>query len=159
MIPTIAFMVVMPSWICAIMLEDTNQTWTPLVETINAKMEFMPLDAELAANTLRLVFFQQEDYLPASTSSSCVCSKERVNLQHYNSIPLIWTVESHSPPVCTHERCVTTALVVQISYSSSSPTVEFTECWSNSSSTANNGCLGRWSHGRLQRLLHRLNSQ
>ena len=48
-----------------------EQTWLPLIETINAKMEFFSLDAQISAgHTIKLSLASTgEDYLPASTSS------------------------------------------------------------------------------------------
>ena len=86
------------------------QTWAPVVETINAKMEFMPLDAELEeGHRIRLSLLANgEDYLPASTSSM-------VFIQEGASSTLQLDTFSpderryFTPPVCTHERCIQTA--------------------------------------------------
>ena len=85
---------------------ESIQTWTPLVQTINAKMEFMPLDAEISAgNTLRLSLLSTgEDYLPASTSSVVFVQEgESSTLQLDTFVPddRIY----FSPPECAHERC------------------------------------------------------
>jgi hypothetical protein len=89
---------------------DTIQTWTPLVETISAKMEFMPLDAELAAgNTLRLSLLSTgEDYLPASTSSVVFIQEGESSTLQLDTFDFDTRI-SFTPPACTHERCVTTA--------------------------------------------------
>jgi len=87
---------------------DDIQSWTPVVETINAKMEFMPLDAEiLEGHTLRLSLLSTgEDYLPASTSSVVFVQEgESSTLQMDTFVPagkIYFT-----PPECLHERCVT----------------------------------------------------
>ena len=85
---------------------DEIQTWVPVVETINAKMEFMPLDAEIVeGNRIRVSLLAiGEDYLPASTSSI-------VFIQEGASSTLQLDTFSpddrryFTPPVCTHERC------------------------------------------------------
>ena len=86
---------------------DNIQTWIPLVETINAKMEFMPLDAEIpAGHTLRLSLASTgEDYLPASTSSVVnVVEGATSTLQ----LDVFDPAERRyfSPPECLHENCV-----------------------------------------------------
>ena len=88
---------------------DQIQTWTPIFETINAKMEFMPLDAVLLeGHTIRLSLTSTgEDYLPASTSSL-------VTIQEGDSSTLQLDVIDESsesrryftPPVCLHEVCL-----------------------------------------------------
>jgi hypothetical protein len=85
---------------------DDIHTWTPLVETINAKMEFMPLDAELeAGNRLRLSLLSTgEDYLPASTSSVVFIQEgegSTLQLDTFNPEDRRY----FTPPVCTHELC------------------------------------------------------
>ena len=86
---------------------DEVQTWLPLVESINAKMEFMPLDAEVpSGHTLRLSFASTgEDYLPASTSSVVnVIEGATSTLQ----LDVFEPSERRyfSPPECTHEVCL-----------------------------------------------------
>lgn len=86
---------------------DDIQTWTPLVETINAKMEFMPLDAEIeAGHRLRLSLLSTgEDYLPASTSSVVFIQEgEGSTLQLDTFIPE--DRQYFTPPACTHTVCV-----------------------------------------------------
>lgn len=87
------------------------QSWTPVIETITARMEFMPLDAELSeGSTIRVTLLSTgEDYLPASTSSI-------VYVQESESMLLLDTFDPSSesrryftPPVCTHEVCPTEA--------------------------------------------------
>ena len=85
---------------------DDIQTWTPLVETINAKMEFMPLDAELEAGSrLRLSLLSTgEDYLPATTSSVVFIQEgegSTLQLDTFNPEDRRY----FTPPVCTHELC------------------------------------------------------
>ena len=88
---------------------DDIQTWTPIFETINAKMEFFPLDAMIAeGHTIRISLASTgEDYLPASTSSI-------VTIQEGDTSTLQLDIISENPderryftpPVCTHELCV-----------------------------------------------------
>lgn len=86
---------------------DEIQTWVPVVETINAKMEFMPLDAEIeGGHRIRISLLANgEDYLPASTSSI-------VFIQEGASSTLQLDTFSpderryFTPPVCTHELCI-----------------------------------------------------
>ena len=86
---------------------DEIQTWVPVVETINAKMEFMPLDAEIEeGHRIRISLLANgEDYLPASTSSI-------VFIQEGASSTLQLDTFSpderryFTPPVCTHELCI-----------------------------------------------------
>lgn len=86
---------------------DEIQTWVPVVETINAKMEFMPLDAEIeGGHRVRISLLANgEDYLPASTSSI-------VFIQEGASSTLQLDTFSpderryFTPPVCTHELCI-----------------------------------------------------
>ena len=86
---------------------DSVQTWTPVVETINAKMEFMPMDVEIeAGHTLRLSLASTgEDYLPASTSSAVFIQE---GLDSTLQLDTFEPSERRyfSPPECTHERCV-----------------------------------------------------
>jgi len=87
--------------------DDLSPTWTPVFDTINAKMEFMPLDAEITAgNTLKISLRSTgEDYLPASTSSIVTIiegSDSTLQLDTFNPADkLYW-----EPPKCTHEVCV-----------------------------------------------------
>ena len=86
--------------------DDLSSTWTPVVGRITAKMEFIALDAEIAAgNTIRLTLISTgEDYLPASTSSI-------VTIQEGEGSTLQLDTFDHSnrlywePPICTHEVC------------------------------------------------------
>ncbi|DAC22039.1 MAG TPA: hypothetical protein D7H89_03120, partial [Candidatus Poseidoniales archaeon] len=85
---------------------DDIQTWTPLVQTINAKMEFMPLDAEIeAGNRFRLSLLSTgEDYLPASTSSVVFIQEgetSTLQLDTFNPNDRRY----FTPPTCTHELC------------------------------------------------------
>lgn len=85
---------------------DEIQTWTPLIETINAKMEFMPLDAEIeAGNKIRLSLLSTgEDYLPASTSSVVFIQEgetSTLQLDTFNPSDRRY----FTPPTCTHELC------------------------------------------------------
>ena len=88
---------------------DEIQSWAPITETITARMEFMPLDAEISANnTLKVTLLSTgEDYLPASTSSI-------VFIEEAGSFLLLDTFDPNSesrlyftPPVCEHEVCIT----------------------------------------------------
>jgi predicted acyl esterase len=88
---------------------DQIQTWLPLVQTINAKMEFMPLDAVFEeGHSIRVSLLSTgEDYLPASTSSL-------VTIQEGDTSTLQLDVIDESsdnrryftPPVCLHEVCL-----------------------------------------------------
>ena len=83
-----------------------EQTWLPLIETINAKMEFFSLDAQISAgHTIKLSLASTgEDYLPASTSSV-------VTIQEGAGSNLLLDLIDPSekilfdPPKCTHTAC------------------------------------------------------
>ena len=85
--------------------DDLSSTWLP-GQVINAKMEFIALDAEVpAGHTLRLSLLSTgEDYLPASTSTIVTIQEtEGSTLQldtFDNTTRRYWT-----PPVCTHVEC------------------------------------------------------
>ena len=87
--------------------DEVSSPWTPVIETITARMEFFALDSEIAAgNTLRLSLLSTgEDYLPASTSSIVTIQEgEGSTLQldtFSKSDKRYWT-----PPVCTHDICL-----------------------------------------------------
>jgi predicted acyl esterase len=86
---------------------DDVQTWTPLTQTINAKMEFFAMDAEVpSGHTLRLTLSSTgEDYLPASTSSVVFVQEgatSTLQLDTFNPLERRY----FTPPVCTHERCL-----------------------------------------------------
>ena len=88
---------------------DQIQTWTPIFETINAKMEFFPLDAMIAeGHTIRISLASTgEDYLPASTSSIVTIqegdtSTLQLDIINENSDERLY----FTPPVCKHELCV-----------------------------------------------------
>lgn len=88
---------------------DEIQTWTPLVQSINAKMEFFATDAEVeAGHVLRLTLRSTgEDYLPASTSSIVFVEEgasSTLQLDTFNPSER----QYFTPPVCTHERCLQT---------------------------------------------------
>ena len=86
---------------------DQIQTWTPVVQTINAKMEFFAMDAEVeAGHVLRLSLLSTgEDYLPASTSSVVFVQEGAPSTLQ---IDVFDPSERRyfTPPVCTHERCI-----------------------------------------------------
>ena len=85
---------------------DDIQTWTPILETINAKMEFMPMDVEIeAGHRIRLSLLSTgEDYLPASTSSVVFIQEgESSTLQLDTFEPA--NRRYFTPPTCTHEVC------------------------------------------------------
>ncbi len=86
---------------------DQIQTWTPVVETINAKMEFFAMDAEVeAGHVLRLSLLSTgEDYLPASTSSVVFVQEGAASTLQ---IDVFDPSERRyfTPPACTHERCI-----------------------------------------------------
>ncbi len=86
--------------------DEVSSPWSPMIETITARMEFFALDAEIASgNTLRLSLLSTGwDYLPASTSSIVtIVEGDGSTLQldtFVKSDKLYWT-----PPVCTHDIC------------------------------------------------------
>ncbi len=86
---------------------DQIQTWTPVIETINAKMEFFAMDAEVeAGHVLRLSLLSTgEDYLPASTTSVVFVQEGATSTLQ---IDVFDPSERRyfTPPVCTHERCI-----------------------------------------------------
>ena len=83
-----------------------EQTWLPIFETINAKMEFFTIDAQIpAGHTLKLSLASTgEDYLPASTSSV-------VTVEEGTGSNLLLDIIDPSekilfdPPMCTHSAC------------------------------------------------------
>jgi len=84
-----------------------EQTWIPIFETINAKMEFFAIDAQIEeGHTLRLSLASTgEDYLPASTSSIVEVSEGSTsNLL----IDIIQPGDKilFDPPTCTHQYCL-----------------------------------------------------
>lgn len=88
---------------------DDIQTWTPVAQSINAKMEFFAMDAEVqAGHILRLTLRSTgEDYLPASTSSIVFVEEgasSTLQLDLFNPDNRTY----FTPPVCTHERCLQT---------------------------------------------------
>ncbi|MEC8589290.1 MAG: CocE/NonD family hydrolase [Candidatus Thermoplasmatota archaeon] len=87
---------------------DDIQTWIPVLETINAKMEFMPLDAMIEeGHTIRVSLASTgEDYLPASTSSIVTIqegegSTLQLDIIDKNSDERMYFI----PPICEHELC------------------------------------------------------
>ena len=88
---------------------DEIQSWTPMVQSINAKMEFFAMDVEVSeGHVLRLSLRSTgEDYLPASTSSVVFVeegSSSTLQLDTFNrnSDERRYFI----PPVCMHERCL-----------------------------------------------------
>ena len=86
---------------------DQEQVWIPVLETINAKMEFFAMDVQIeAGHTIRLSLASTgEDYLPASTSSVVEISEGT------GSNLLLDIIDPDekllfSPPSCTHEACL-----------------------------------------------------
>ena len=86
---------------------NQEQTWIPIFETINAKMEFFAMDVQIeAGHTIRLSLASTgEDYLPASTSSIVEIS------EGMNSNLIIDIIDREekllfSPPSCTHDACL-----------------------------------------------------
>jgi len=84
-----------------------EQTWIPILETINAKIEFFAMDVQIeTGHTIRLSLASTgEDYLPASTSS-IVSVQEGVG-----SNLIIDIIDPDSkllfdPPECTHSSCL-----------------------------------------------------
>ena len=88
---------------------DDIQTWTPIFETINAKMEFFPLDAMIAeGHTIRISLASTgEDYLPASTSSIVTIQEGETSTLQLDIISENPDERRYfTPPKCTHELCV-----------------------------------------------------
>jgi len=86
---------------------DQEQTWIPMFETINAKMEFFAMDVQIeAGHIIRLSLASTgEDYLPASTSSVVDISEG----QYSNLLIDIIQPEDKilfTPPTCTHQYCL-----------------------------------------------------
>ena len=86
---------------------NQEQTWLPLFDTINAKMEFFAMDVQIeAGHNLRLSLASTgEDYLPASTSSIVEVSEGT------NSNLLIDIINPEGkllfdPPKCLHQSCL-----------------------------------------------------
>ena len=84
-----------------------EQAWIPIMETINAKIEFFAMDVQIeTGHTIRLSLASTgEDYLPASTSS-IVSVQEGVG-----SNLIIDIIDPDSkllfdPPECTHSSCL-----------------------------------------------------
>ena len=88
---------------------DEIQTWIPVFETINAKMEFFPLDAVIAeGHTIRLSLASTgEDYLPASTSSIVTIQEGESSTLQLDVIDANSEDERlyFTPPICEHELC------------------------------------------------------
>ena len=89
---------------------DDIQTWTPVVESINAKMEFFAMDAEVPAGHVLRLSLQStgEDYLPASTSSVVFVEEGSASTLQLDTFEPA-DRRYFTPPVCTHERCLQTA--------------------------------------------------
>ena len=88
---------------------DEIQSWTPMVQSINAKMEFFAMDVEVSeGHVLRLSLRSTgEDYLPASTSSVVFVeegSSSTLQLDTFNRNSD--ERRYFMPPVCMHERCL-----------------------------------------------------
>ena len=86
---------------------NQEQTWLPLFDTINAKMEFFAMDVQIdTGHFIRLSLASTgEDYLPASTSTIVDISEGQ------NSNLLIDIINSENkllfdPPECTHQYCL-----------------------------------------------------
>ena len=84
-----------------------EQIWIPLLQTINAKMEFFTIDAYVDANhTIRLSLFSTgDDYLPASTSSVVSVQEgtgSTLQLDIIDPADKLW----FEPPTCTHSYCL-----------------------------------------------------
>ena len=88
---------------------DDIQTWTPVFETINAKMEFFPLDAIIEeGHTIRVSLASTgEDYLPASTSSIVTIQEGESSTLQLDTIDRENLKERlyFTPPTCAHELC------------------------------------------------------
>ena len=86
---------------------NQEQTWLPIFDTINAKMEFFAMDVQIeAGHTIRLSLASTgEDYLPASTSSIVEVSEGS------GSNLLIDVINAEekllfNPPSCKHQACL-----------------------------------------------------
>lgn len=84
-----------------------EQTWLPVFETINAKMEFFGMDVLVReGHFLRLSLASTgEDYLPASTSSVVTVQEgagSNLLLDLIDPAEKLW----FTPPVCTHSACI-----------------------------------------------------
>ena len=87
---------------------DDIQTWLPVLETINAKMEFMPLDAMIEeGHTIRVSLASTgEDYLPASTSSIVTIQEGESSTLQLDIIDKDSEERRYfTPPICEHELC------------------------------------------------------
>ena len=86
---------------------DDIQTWLPVLETINAKMEFMPLDAMIEeGHTIRVSLASTgEDYLLQASSIVTIQEGESSTLQldiiDKESDERLYFI----PPICEHELC------------------------------------------------------
>ena len=90
---------------------DDIQTWLPIFDTINAKMEFMPLDAVIAeGHTIRVSLLSTgEDYLPASTSSIVTIQEGDTSTLQLDVIDISADTSVRryfTPPECLHEVCL-----------------------------------------------------
>ncbi len=86
---------------------DQEQTWLPIIDTINAKMEFFAMDVQIkAGHIIRLSLASTgEDYLPASTSSIVEVSEG----SNSNLLFDIINPENKllfNPPTCMHQYCL-----------------------------------------------------
>ena len=86
---------------------DDIQVWTPVLETITARMEFFPMDAEIdAGHILQLSLLSTgEDYLPASTSSIVFVQENEGSVLELDTFEPS-NRRYFTPPVCMHERCL-----------------------------------------------------
>jgi predicted acyl esterase len=87
---------------------DDVQTWAPIIETINAKMEFMPLDAIIEeGHTIRISLASTgEDYLPASTSTIVTVQEGETSTLQLDIIDRDSDARQYFiPPICEHELC------------------------------------------------------
>ena len=86
---------------------DEIQTWTPIIETINAKMEFFPLDVEVEEGHRIRVSLQStgEDYLPASTTSVVFIQEGASSTLQLDTFSPDER-QYFTPPACMHELCI-----------------------------------------------------
>ena len=87
-----------------------QQAWVPVVETINAKMEFFGMDALVpAGHTIKLTLRSTgEDYLPASTSSIITVENAGSVLELDSFTPEYGPDAQHrlyDTVLCTHDVC------------------------------------------------------
>ena len=90
-----------------------EQTWLPVIQTINAKMEFFAMDVQIqAGHTIKLSLSSTgEDYLPASTSSVVTVQEGQTSNLLLDLIDpsekLLFDPPSCMSPICIEQGSVT----------------------------------------------------